>query len=335
MVKLRMDRKVVERLASFLQPQSAAAPRSNHWQHFSRLNSIFADASTGIVTFSAGAGFDSDYELNFRRRSLRETAGRLWRHANGTDPDSRYSKAFSSLWPNGSPVTWADTRQLLGAPMTAHKILAAHYASLLLPAVPESRQTTYVEIGPGAGYLATLMHQRRPGLLITIDLPEVLPFSVLALHRAFPGSPFWLPNEISGGAPITLPEQGLLFLTPDQACQLPDMCLDVGVNTASFGEMLPEHIATYFALLRRITKPTGLFFTCNRVEKWMDREGTSLHENAPGHGLPVRFDRYPWLLQDRDVFYGPSALHAITQPQNPMLIRLCHLASAQTQPSDA
>ncbi len=328
MVNLQLDRKVVERLAAFLQSGSSEGLRSNHWQHFAGLNRIVADVSAGTVTFSAGAGFDSDYELNFRQRSLYEAVGGIWRYVKGKDPDARYSVAFSSLWPNGSPVTRSDAEKILGSPMTAHKILATHYASLLLPLIPDSHRMTYIEIGPGAGYLAALMRRFRPGLLVAIDLPEMLPFSFLALHRAFPSSPFWLPNEI-GSTRITLPEQGLLFLTPDQASQLPDECMDLGVNTASFGEMLPEHIANYFVLLRRITKPIGLFFTCNRVEKWMDREGTSLLENVPGHGLPVRFDSYPWLPQDRDLLYGPSALHAITQPQNPMLIRLCHLAPAQ------
>jgi hypothetical protein len=329
MVKLRLDQKVIERLAAFLQSGPSPAPRSNHWRHFSRLNHITADVLDGSVTFSAGAGFDSDYEFNFRRYSLRETVGKYWRRTKGTDTEARFSDAFASLWPNGSPVSRSDAERALGSPMTAHKILATHYASLLLPSIPDKPRMTYVEIGPGAGYLAALIHRFRPGLVIAIDLPEILPFSFLALHRAFPHSPFWLPNEMSG-SPLELPDQGLVFLTTGQARQLPDACMNLGVNTASFGEMLPEHVANYFALLRRITKPTGLFFTCNRVEKWMDRESAALSNNVPGRGIPIRFDRYPWLQQDQDLFFGPSAFHAMVQPENPTLQRLCRLAPAST-----
>jgi hypothetical protein len=327
MVRLRLDQEVIERLAAFLQSGASAAPRSNHWRHFSRLNHITADVLASTATFSAGAGFDSDYEFNFRQYNLRETVGKYWRRAKGTDPEVRFSDAFASLWPSGSPVSRSDAERVLGSPMTAHKILATHYASVLLPSIPDRARMTYVEIGPGSGYLAALVHRFRPGLLIAIDLPEILPFSFLALHRAFPESPFWLPNEMHGTT-LDLPDQGLVFLTTEQACQLPDACMDLGVNTASFGEMLPEYVADYFALLRRITKPAGLFFTCNRVEKWMDRESTSLSNNVPGLGIPIRFDRYPWLPQDQDLFYGPSAFHAIVQPANPTLNRLCRLAPA-------
>jgi hypothetical protein len=218
--------------------------------------------------------------------------------------------------------------------MTPHKVLATHYASLILPWIPASQVMTYVEIGPGAGYLATLMHWLRPGLLIAVDLPEILPFSFLVLHRAFPESPFWLPNEI-GGAPLALPGSGMVFLTTEQARLLPDTFMDLGVNTASFGEMLPAQVASYFALIRRITKPDGMFFTCNRVEKWMDRECATLSNNVPGRGIPMRFDRYPWLPQDQDLIYGSSTFHTIVQPQNPMLHRLCRLAPVPALKRDA
>ena len=325
MVKLQLDRMVVERLAAFLQLRPREAPRSNHWQYFSGFNHIAADVAASTVTFSAGAGFDSDYELNFRHRTLREAVGGVWRCARGIDPKARFTGAFSAVWRSGSPVTLSDAEMVLGTPMTAHKILATHYASLLLPLIPDKHPMTYVEIGPGAGYLAALMQRFRPGLLIAIDLPEILPFSFLALHRAFPTSSFWLPNEVRG-SPLILPEKGLVFLTTEQARQLPDACMDLGVNTASFGEMLPEHVVNYFALLRRITKPAGLFFTCNRVEKWMNRAGASLSNNTSGWGIPVRFDSYPWLAQDQDLFYGTSEFHTIVQPENPTLKRLCRLA---------
>lgn len=325
MLKLELSAPTAERLAAFLQAGSGTAPRSSHWQYFTGLNRISVDAISCTATLSAGAGFDSSYELNFRRRTLAETASQCWLNLRRLNPDTRFANAFFKLWSSNPVIGSKAAEDLLRPPMTAHKYLAAHYANLLLPALPAAAKTTYVEIGPGAGYLAALIHRHRPGLLILIDLPEILPYSFLALHRTFPDSPFLLPNELSGD-PVTLPEHGMVFLTADQADRLPAQCMDIGVNTASFGEMLPELVDHYFTLLRRIGKPDGLFFTCNRVEKWMDAAGNPIVRAARQSGHPLRFDDYPWQAGDRDLLYGKSAFHDLVQPENPMLQRLCRLA---------
>lgn len=334
MVKLQLPGPTVKRLADFLRSGSGNTPRSGHWQHFSDLNRISVESATGTVEFSAGAGFDSEYELNFRVRTIAETIARRWLDFRSLNPDSRFSKAFFKLWLDNPVIDARTAAGLLRPPMTAHKFLAAHYANLLLPSLPVNGKTTYVEIGPGSGYLAALIHHYRPGRLILIDLPEILPYSFLLLHRLFPDRPFLLPNELEGD-PVRLPDEGFIFMTSDQADQLPDQCVDIGVNTASFGEMLPDLVTHYFTLLRRIIKTDGLFFTCNRVEKWMSKEDRASESVARQFGHPMRFDNYPWLPSDRDVFYGKSEFHEIVQPQNPALHRLCRLAppGAAAKPS--
>lgn len=326
MIRFNLAPPVCRRLAEFLKCNSVPAARSGHWQHFSGLNRIRVDLSRNEALLEAGAGFDSSYELNFRPRSLAERLAHCWLNLRGLNPDTRFSRAFFELWPGKPPVDARIAADLLGKPLTAHKFLAAHYANLLLPALPATASTSYVEIGPGSGYLAALIHRHRPGRLILIDLPEILPYSFLMLHRIFPDSPFLLPNELEGN-PVQLPDSGFVFLTADQSGRLPDHCMDIGVNTASFGEMLPGLVAGYFTLLRRIARPDSLFFTCNRVEKWMDdaRDGRATAA-AQTSGYWLRFDGYPWSRRDRDVFYGPSAFHDLVQPQNPMMQRLCQLA---------
>lgn len=326
MLKLKLAPTASRRLAGFLGCNPAPATRSQHWQHFSSLNRIAVDSTTSTVTIHAGAGFDSSYELNFRRPTLYETAVQLWLSIRGINPDSRFSRTFSRLWPDEPVVNVRSAAESLRPPLTAHKYLAAHYANLILPALPATTNTSYVEIGPGSGYLAALIHHHRPGRLILIDLPEMLPYSFMLLHRLFPETPFMLPNEFDGGT-IQLPESGFVFLTPDQAACLPEHCMDIGVNTASFGEMLPDLVAQYFALLRRISKPGSLFFTCNRVEKWMDDPD---RPTAEGGRYCLRFEDYPWSPLDRDVFYARSAFHDLVQPENPMMHRLCHLAPPET-----
>lgn len=325
MVRLRLPGSLAKRLSEFLRSRCGNLPRSGHWRHFSSLNHINSDPASGVVEFGAGAGFDSSYELNFRGRTFAEACARRWLDIRSANPDALFSQAFFTLWRNNPMIDAQAAGVVLHRPMTAHKFLAAHYANLILPVLPVTANTTYVEIGPGAGYLASLIHHHRPGRLILIDLPEILPYSFLLLHRLFPDRPFLLPNELEG-TPVRLPEIGFVFMTSDQANQLPGQCVDIGVNTASFGEMLPDMVAHYFSLLRRITRTGGLFFTCNRVEKWMSKEDQASESVARQFGYPMRFDDYPWLPDDRDVFYGRSEFHEIVQPQNPALHRLCHLA---------
>ncbi len=62
----------------------------------------------------------------------------------------------------------------------------------------------------------------------------------------------------------------------------------------------------------------------------MNRESASVSNSVHRRGIPMRFDRYPWLSQDQDLFFGQAPLHAIVQPKNPMLQSLCHLEPAPT-----
>jgi hypothetical protein len=320
MVKLQLARDTVQRLARYIQSVRPDAPRTDHWRHYGAMNSVTAVQDSSSVIFTAGPGFDSDYELTFRRRSVREICGSLWRKFAGSDPAARWSAAFVKIWRGESPVSLEAAAAVLGAPLTAQKIIAAHYANLLLPHLAPRNDFFYLEIGPGSGYLAALIHHYRPGPMVLIDLADILPFSFLTLHRIFPADTFFLPNEAR--SPVAITGRNMVFLTSAQTGAVPDDCADLSVNTASFGEMLPEQIHAYFSLLRRAGKPTGLFFTSNRVEKWMKRPGIA------GDDIPIRFEEYPWLPADQDVFFRLSEFHALVQP-DPVYSRLCRLAGSE------
>jgi len=204
----------------------------------------------------------------------------------------RHAAAFASAWGEAA-----------GPALSPHQIIARNYMKLL----DGQRAQTYLEIGPGTGYLAELVRRAWRAKLIVMDLPEILPLGFLYLHTRFPDASFGLPGESA--------DADMVFLTDGE--RLPDDCADLAVNTASFGEMRPELIARYFALLRRVLRPGGVFLTVNREEKQMD-------------GVPIRFREYPWLLEDEDLLYTQSALHAAVQPQSPMLVRLCRLAKSGT-----
>jgi SAM-dependent methyltransferase len=285
MIRIRLAREVANRLAAFLAVDRSAA-RTDHWRHYGSLNSIRIEGDCALV--DGGAGFDSEYELNFRRRSIREATMHLVRAALGRSDVHRIRAAYQQLWSETAPAT-----------RSPHEVVAQHYMKLL----GQAHVGAYLEIGAGTGYLAALAHQAWNASVTIIDLQEILPFGFLYLHTRFPRATFALPNE-RGPATFT-------FLTDGGA--LRDDSIDLAVNTASFGEMNTKTIEQYFLLIRRVLRPGGRLFTVNREEKVMD-------------GLPIRFADYPWLPGDADYFFELSRLHAAIQPQNRMLARLCRMA---------
>ena len=295
MLRIQLASAVAGRLARFLDHRRTVA-RTDHWQYFGQLNRVRVEGDCAIV--SGGAGFDSEYELNFRRPTLKEMVGRIVRSVMGRSDLDRCRKAYEALW--STPPAAAES---------PHAIVAQHYMRII-QAYPAR---TYLEIGPGTGYLAALVREAWASRTILIDLPEILPFSFLYLHTRFPDATFALPGEPG-------PADFIFMSSPGG---ITDDSVDLAVNTASFGEMKKEVIQDYFLLLRRVLRPQGMFFTVNREEKVMD-------------GMPIRFADYPWSPADVDLAFGPSALHDLTQPQNRMLMRLTRLAKcakSDTSPS--
>lgn len=324
MLTILLDSQVAHRLAAYLRWHGSAAVTSNHWRFYAAHNRIEVDERACVARLAAGAGFDGSFELNFRGRSMRERLGQAWRTLRGRNDDRLHRSAFLGLWQDGDARLAAAAR-ILGEPMTPQKILACQYFALLDAQLGDRPLANYLEIGAGSGYLAALLHDRFKCSVTIIDLPEILPLGFLFLHARFPDVPYVFPNELERLKSTQAPR--FVFLTPDQAQHLGDAEFDLAVNTASFGEMLPQQIEGYFRVLRRVLRLEGLFFTVNREEKWMNDPSMPLDENRPGHGIAVRFDDYPWLPRDRDLLKEVSAIHARIQPQSPMRVRLCHLAA--------
>lgn len=313
MLRLDLDRPVARRLADFCAGGRGLNAETDHWRHYGAMNRVRCDADAGSVVLDAGAGFDGEYELNFRNRSLREFAGVTLRRLLGRSAAAAYCRAFEAS--GGTSPFLEKVMATLGPPLQPHKLLAAHYLDMLTRHAALTRVQSYLEIGPGSGYLAALVHASTGCRLTLVDLPEMLPFSFLFLHKRFPQASFRLPGEAAAPAVFT-------FLTPEQLDDVPARSVDLAANTASFGEMLPEQVRRYFAFLRRVAAPDGLFFTVNREEKIMTRA------ERGGEKIPVRFDDYPWAAGDRDLLHARSHFHDLVQPGNTMRMRLCHLGEA-------
>lgn len=326
MTELELPPQVFERLRCYVETITRRddATRTSHWATYGARNWIFFLPGRNRVRFEGGAGFDGYYPLNFRPRGPVEWLRQQWTLWSTREACNLFYRAFRETSRDAALDLNGVSREL-GEPLTPHKALAGYYLNLLRPHLPERPGFRYLEIGAGTGYLAALLHHARQCRTIVVDLPEILPYSFIYLHRAFPRAEFQLPNEARDDGVIS-EAASFVFLSPDETGLIPDRSIDFAVNTASFGEMLPRQIAIYFDLLRRALREDGLFFTCNRVEKWMSPAESGPKTDTAGESVAVRFEDYPWLSGDRDIFCGPSEFHRVIQPENPFMQRLCRLA---------
>ena len=74
----------------------------------------------------------------------------------------------------------------------------------------------------------------------------------------------------------------LAFLLPHQAALLPDKSVDLFLNISSLHEMAFEQVATYFALIDRLTR--GLFYS----KQWKVSQNSRDHITIRQEDYPVR-----------------------------------------------
>ena len=301
--------------------------RTDHWASLGARNRISFNLSGSRVELVGGIGFDDCYALNFEPFGLEGEVRRRWAYWRSRHVSRRFLDAFRATLADGD-MGVEDFSNALGPPNTSHKPLAAFYYNRVCPHLKKVTNFRYLEIGAGTGYLTALFHAKHRCKVLIVDLPEIIPFSFLYLSKRFPKAIFQLPNEISKPAGIS-DTADFVFLRPDQIDLILDESVDLAVNTASFGEMLPGQVDTYFCLLRRTLGAGGLFFTSNRVEKWMRAPGSPEDHSVQARGVAIKFLDYPWSRGDRDILFRSSEFHDLVQPASPFLMRLVELARAK------
>ncbi len=200
-------------------------------------------------------------------------------------------------------------------------LMSYYYNNLLCGLLPAANISTVLEIGGGSGNLASLLMHQRPGIrLILVDLPETIEVAFAYLAHLFPDRKIVLPNEVGETFPDTF---DVLFLTPDQTSIIPNLAVDLAVNTDSFQEMTQGQIGQYFELIERCTHTGSWILIKNRVEKVPveGRLGGSLRRIPPN-----RFADYPWPPNWEDLAYEICRFDRLVQPDD-AFIRISRVVS--------
>jgi hypothetical protein len=278
------------------------APVSSYWEHHRSLAGLeIVDREQGLVRIRGESGF------YFPGRSYSalewvNTLDRLaWLAFSGwrrqAQPVDANALAFSI--PRGRN-TFTRLGHAIGRRRTAYDFLRAQYhLACVAPHLPAeifsgARRLTSIEIGPGTGLLALAVKQQLSNsALVLVDLPETLAFSSVFLTMVLPEKRFLFLDGFEQ-KPDSWPEYDFTLLTPEAASRLPSAAFDLAWNTDSMQEMELGAIRDYFALLRRLLRNPALFYSSNRVEKWIGKRSTRLAE-------------YPYTAGDRDLFSRENA----------------------------
>jgi hypothetical protein len=208
----------------------------------------------------------------------------------------------------------ADYRALSGGVQPHDQIYRTYYLKNILAYMGAfGDDFSFLEIGAGSGNLAFLMLQHARRTSYIVDLPRTLCGAVVYLSRVMPDMRLLLPNEAEAAPHESV---DLVFLTPAQLRLVPDRAVSLTVNVASFQEMMPAQVATYFDLVDRAVRPGGLFACYNRVEK-IPGNSTMLEQES--HAIPMRFAEYPWRPGRKTLVHEVCLFSRLVQRDNSML----------------
>ena len=186
----------------------------------------------------------------------------------------------------GRPILPVQLTGAAGTTNTSFHEMSLLYIALRLRALVEAAQVDsplrIVEIGGGYGGLFEKLVRLMAGhvdVVYLVDLPFNLTIQywyVDACRRAGWHDLNLMVDPLAGETQT----HAVVFVPIDDLDRIGD--IDLAINTRSLGEMLPEDVARYLALIQRRTRPGGIFYNMNRYEK----------ENAAGNVL--RLKDYPY-----------------------------------------
>lgn len=150
-----------------------------------------------------------------------------------------------------------------------------------------------LEVGAGTGTIGIVFKELlAKSTYIIVDLPQPLLTSAVYLSTIYPNQKKYFYNG-STLTPEILKDNDFIFLPHFAIKDLPSDSCEIVWNESSMGEMEPETVNNYFAEIRRIIKPNGLFYNSNRYNKI------------------TRFLDYPYKEGDRHIYMGYNEFHRL------------------------
>lgn len=136
---------------------------------------------------------------------------------------------------------------------------------------------TFLEIGGGLGQLARLTRLRYPqSKQIMIDLPETLLFAYSFLRANFPDLDHKYCTTRADIDEIASNSTGIFYVPFALAAEMPDIQVDLAINTHSFGEMPPSTGELYFELLQKKLTVSYLYSVNRYLEPFMNHKAPML-----------------------------------------------------------
>lgn len=275
---------------------------SQYWEHHRALAGFeVVDAREGLVRIRGESGFYFPGRSYSTLEWINTLDRLLWlRFQIGdmqSEPLARQPLDFSI--PAGRKGSSRFGYPFPGRRTTYDYLRAQYHLASLAPHLPEEiregrERLISIEIGPGTGLLMLAVKQLIPNsTLVLVDLPEILPFSSLFLTTVMPERKFLFLNQYEAQRGHWM-DYDFVFLPPAVAPQLPSRSFHLALNTDSMQEMNLSTIREYFQLIRRLLKPSSLFYSSNRREKWIGNENTRLAD-------------YPYTADDSDLFSRENA----------------------------
>ncbi len=164
---------------------------------------------------------------------------------------------------------------------SANDLFHIMYSKLLKDHFMVKEDTIICEIGPGYGSFINKLYKKNNFKTILIDLPEANYINSYFLSSLYPNKNFFLSCDIKNQIiPSNIFEKyDVLILCPWDP--LPNLGIDVFINTRSMMEMDYSTIDKYFEYIKKNIKEDGIFFCSNRYYK-------------DTVGYPVEIYKYPF-----------------------------------------
>jgi len=176
---------------------------------------------------------------------------------------------------------------------SSNELFHIKFASMLKQNNAIKSNDIVCEIGAGYGSLINKLFKIINFKAIIIDLPEANFINSFFLKSLYPQKKFFLSSDIKKGEITTkdIYDNDIIILCPWD--KIPQLKIDLFINTRSMMEMNYETIKFYFDLIHQKISKNGYFFCINRYYK-------------DTVGYPVEFSKYPYDKKWKIVFSEPS-----------------------------